>query len=303
MRSQPDFKEFGGIGLAFTYSFVDNEVYGTDDINDITRCLTGAGVAPFVAKDSYSVSDLNALTKEVATAGVSLDGCKCIAYNPGTTEMTVTVGAGIVFFDSGVRLMIDDDGYSLPVSPNTDGYVLAYFSPTLQRVDVIFDTKLPSTGEYVVLAEVEADGNLRDKREFTRSKIATIGSNALIERSFVTMENTLVEINGEKLYTAAYIPDVDLSRFNYALLIYGELTQNAKPPTMCLYDLRGETLPVSISSHGEAWVNNQFETVITYILSYRLEVYDGKLCILADCNENYKQHIAKDFSAYRAILM
>ncbi len=289
--------------MAFTYSFVDNEIYGTDDINDITKCLTGAGVAPFIAKESYSVSDLNALTAEVAASGVSLDGCKCTAENPGTIEMTVTVGAGIVFFDSGVRLMVDADGYSLPVTPNAKGFVFAYFSPTLQKADIIFDTELPLVGEYVLLAELEADGNLRDKREFARSKIATLGSNAVVKRSFVAMENKLVEINGKRFYTAAYVPDVDLSRFNYALLIRGELTENAKPPTMCLYSLRGEMLPVSISSHGDAWVNNQFETVITYILYYRLEVYDGRLCILADCSEAYKNHIAQDFSEYKVVLI
>lgn len=288
--------------MAFTYSFIDNKIYGTDDISDITKCLTGAGVAPFVSKESYSVSELNTLTAEMAESGVSLDGCKCTAENLGTAEMTVTVGPGIVFFDSGVRLTIDADGYVLPVTPSTEGFVFAYFSPTLQKADIVFAVELPADGEYVLLSELSISGKLTDKRSFARSKIGTLGSNVLIERSFEVMENTPIEIDGKNLYTAAYIPGVDLSCFNYALLIRGELTANGNPPTMCLLDLRGGRLPVSISG-STAWVSNQFETVINYYLYYRLEVYDGKLCIIADCTEAYKKHIAKDFSDYKAILM
>ena len=35
--------------MGIKYSFVDSELYGTDDINDIARCLTGAGVMPFLS--------------------------------------------------------------------------------------------------------------------------------------------------------------------------------------------------------------------------------------------------------------
>ena len=41
--------------MGFKYSFIDSEVYGTEDVNAITSNLVGAGVAPFLSKESYSV--------------------------------------------------------------------------------------------------------------------------------------------------------------------------------------------------------------------------------------------------------
>ncbi len=223
--------------MAFTYSFVDNQVYGTDDINDITKCLTGAGVAPFAAKESYSVSDLNALTAEVVAAGASLDGCICTAENPGTAEMTVTVGRGIVFFESGVRLTVDSDGYTIPVPPNTSGFVFAYFSPTLQKADIIFDAELPSVGEYVLLAEIAVDGNINDRREFARSKIATMGGNAeySIDESRITVYDYYASAPAysgtEKIIAEIDLSGIDITKFNYLIYRYNYSGTGSTAPT------------------------------------------------------------------------
>ena len=109
--------------MAIKYNFVDNKVYGPEDINDITRSLVGAGIAPFLAKDNYNVSDLNLLTSALVETGTSLDGCKCSIENVGTEEMSAHVAQGLVFFESGVRLEVDVDGYSVSVTPNTSGYI------------------------------------------------------------------------------------------------------------------------------------------------------------------------------------
>ena len=55
--------------MGLHYSFVDDESYGTEDINNITGELTGAGIAPFPTKDSYSTSDLNGLTSALVGSG------------------------------------------------------------------------------------------------------------------------------------------------------------------------------------------------------------------------------------------
>ncbi|MBE7024242.1 MAG: hypothetical protein E7412_07250, partial [Ruminococcaceae bacterium] len=96
--------------MAILYSFLDNVSYGTDDINNITRRLVGAGVAPFPAKDSYSTSDLNLLTEAVAASGVMLDGCKCSLLCNGDTN-EISVAQGIVYFDNGATLEVDSEGF------------------------------------------------------------------------------------------------------------------------------------------------------------------------------------------------
>ncbi len=206
--------------MAIKYSFVDGELYGTEDINDIARNLVGAGVMPFLAKDSYNVSDLNLLTEALVESGTSLEGCKCTAQNAGAENMYISVGQGIVFFESGVRLTVDEAGYVVEAVPNIHGYIFAHYSPSLQKADIVFAADLPTDGESVVLAEVLADGGLGDKRTFARSKIATIGKNVMLNQSFEKVVPELLEINdvGHYIYILAKTPVVDLSKFNYALV-------------------------------------------------------------------------------------
>ena len=191
--------------MGIKYSFVDNAVYGIEDINDITKSIVGAGIAPFVSKDSYNVSDLNVLTSALVEAGTQLDGCKCSVENAGTTEMTVKVSQGVIFFESGVRMTVDEEGYTVSVTPNTAGYVFAHYNPSLQKADIVFDAELPTDGEYVNLAKISADGTISDKRDFARSKVGTLGENCAV--SFTASSENNYRYSG------------DLSRFNYALLL------------------------------------------------------------------------------------
>ena len=212
--------------MAFTYSFVDNEIYGTDDINDITKSLTGAGVAPFVSKDSYNVSDLNNVTSALVGEGVQLDGCLCSVVDAGTSERHIEIAQGIVFFESGVRMTVDEEGYILPIEPNTDGYIYAQYSPSLQKADIVFSRELPTDGECVPLVKVLADGTLLDKRTFARSKIATLGENATyrISEDRITVYNELYLApyysDAEKILAEIDLSGIDITKFNYLIYQY-----------------------------------------------------------------------------------
>lgn len=212
--------------MAIKYSFVDSAVYGTDDINDITRSLTGAGVAPFVSKDSYNATDLNVLTSTLVEGGVGLGGCKCAVYNPGTADMSVTVAQGIVFFESGVRLTIDEEGFVLPITPNSAGYIYAHYSPSLQKADIVFSGELPTDGEYVILAEISDMGNVTDRRPFAQSKIATFGENVTysIPESRVTVydvyANAPAYSSAEKVIAEIDLSGIDVTKFNYLIYKY-----------------------------------------------------------------------------------
>lgn len=210
--------------MAIKYSFVDSSLYGTEDINDITRCLTGAGVMPFTSKDSYNLSDLNALTSALVGAGTELEGCKVSALNTGTMDMAISVAPGIIFFESGVRMEIDKDGYAFGITPNTRGYVFAHFSPALQKAEILFETELSGDGECVVLAMISDDGKIRDERKFARAKVATMGKNVTRQVSFAEISPKLVDLgNSQRTYIMAKADDIELSKFNYALVFSPEL--------------------------------------------------------------------------------
>ena len=204
--------------MAINYSFIDSALYGTDDINSIAQNLTGAGVMPFLAKDSYNVSDLNALTSTLVSTGVQLNGCACSVENAGTAEMIVRVEKGIVFFESGVSLTVDGEGYTIAITANKEGYVYAYYRPSLQKADIVFEEELPTDGEYVLLAEILENGTLTDKRSFARSKVATLGKNVTQTPSFNEIELEVLGSSDSNIYIVAEAPVVDLSRFNYALV-------------------------------------------------------------------------------------
>lgn len=209
--------------MAIKYSFVDNAIYGTEDVNAITKDLTGAGVAPFPTQDTYNTSDFNTLTEALVSTGTSLDGCKCTVTNAAAANMTVTVAQGVVFFESGVRLTVDGEGYVVPVTPGKAGYIFAHYNPALQVADILFDTALPTDGEYVLLAELAVNGTITDKRTFARSKVATFGRNVVFETAFTELETPIIESAEVNWYTVVTkkLENVDISKFNYALIEYG----------------------------------------------------------------------------------
>lgn len=206
--------------MAIYFSFVDNEVYGTEDINAITKDLTGAGIAPFPTQESYNVSDLNTVTSAVVGTGVSLDGCKCTVVSMSDSYIVVSVSPGIIYFSDGARVRIDNDGYSLTIASGKEIYIYAYYSKSLQNADIVADTtNAPESGEAIILAEISAEGVLVDRRMFARSKVATFGSNTTFETAFTYPDDPIYD-EGKGMYEFGYVEGVDLSKFNYALISY-----------------------------------------------------------------------------------
>ena len=191
--------------MAISYSFVDNKLYGTEDINNITKNLVGGGVAPFPSKGSYSLSDLNSLTSALVESGVCRDGLKC-----SISSGVVTISKGVLYFENGVCLTIDNKGYEVEIIPNTSGFVCAHFDDVKQEADIMFYESLPTSGFNILLAEISADGIVSDKRTFARSKVGTLGTNCSV--LFIPTEENNYRYKG------------DLSRFNYALLLGKEST-------------------------------------------------------------------------------
>ncbi len=280
--------------MGIKYSFIDSTVYGTDDINDITRCLTGAGVAPFVSKDSYNATDLNVLTSALVESGVQLDGCKCTVYNPGTADMTVTVAQGIIFFESGVRLMVDKEGYNIALIPNQAGCIYAQYRPSLQKADILFGAEVPNDGEYVLLAEISQNGVLMDKRAFAQSKVATLGKNVMLKKEFTMLENPVLykEGDGESLtilqrynqYIISKVSGVDVSRFNYAVIAAFGGTDVYFPQFgfyTGFFDVNTNVMNFIMQNRDIIGYNSSPEVFFTYgELCFSIRVIGNEMCVI-----------------------
>lgn len=214
------------------HSFIDNALYGTEDVNNITKNLVGAGIAPFPAKDTYTAEDLNGLTSALAGSGTSLDSCKCTVS--GTT---VTVAPGIIYFANGVVMTVDSEnggtGHLITVPASTAGYVYAVYSAATQTADIVFGETLPTSAtDYIVqLAAISAAGVLTDKRTPARSKVATLGTNATYEFAF-TDETVTKSGSG-----CSIVLPVDAGKFNYIVTTNSYATASYHM-TFGIYDLK-----------------------------------------------------------------
>lgn len=279
--------------MGIKYSFIDSEVYGTDDINSITSCLVGAGVAPFLSADSYKVSDLNSLTSAIAEPGTELGGCRCTGVYLDSTLIGVDVAQGIIFFKSGVRLSVDAEGFRLPVEGGAEGLVFAYYSPSLQFAEIRFASELPENGECVVLARIDAFGKVRDERTFARSKIATIGSNLVIEKEFDGVEPVLYETSEDgkwNWYVVAEINGVNPAQHNYIMVC----PFHEDYRTFAFYDIKGDrvlmsrtTMDSGITDLGEVYIG------IYHNLTYFFRMVGGKPAIVAKCKVGYDEQLSK----------
>ncbi len=284
--------------MAITYSFADNTAYGTEDINDITKSLVGAGVAPFISKSSYNVSDLNAMTSALVGAGVQLEGCKCTIENVGAQNMTIFVSQGIVFFDSGVRLTVDSDGYTLAVSPNTAGPIYAYYNQALQTADIVFAESLPDSGDFVQLAEISTDGEICDKRKFAESKVATLGRNLAYEGKLTDRERYLYEEDSAaaKGRYAIMEAKVDLSKFRY-VLIFSKKLVNGRPKCGGVFDIDAKQFIFShhrITTYDDVLYNTKKLIMGGNEIEYGFDILDGVLVYYAYCTLQSVPNIYKD---------
>jgi len=279
--------------MAIKYSFVDGVVYGTDDINKITNDLVGAGISPFPDAETYNVSDINVLTEALVGEGVQLGGCLCTVSNMGTENMSVFVSKGTVFFENGVKLEIDDEGYEIRIGANNPGYVFANFNSALQVADVLFQPEVSSIGESVLLAYIAADGTVTDMREFAEAKVATMGKNIMKKYAFQRVYEKTV-FDGK--YIVAKIPNVNVNRFCFAILAtsrsFVETGEYVYFPevayNMSFFEIAAQKNHFTLCASGESQVVNEVEHLYKSAVgnySYYPGIVGGELCLLCNCNE------------------
>ncbi|MBQ7097010.1 MAG: hypothetical protein IJN96_02955 [Clostridia bacterium] len=286
--------------MALNYSFIDGVVYGTEDINKITSDIVGEGIWAFAEKESYNVSDFNELTENLVESGVQLGGCRCSLSGTGTLQMTVLVEPGVVFFDSGVKLTVDDEGYSIPIENNTAGYVYAHYSPSLQTADIVFGEQPEDNGEVVMLARISDSGVISDIRRFASSKVVTLGKNSTVTLDFQRMDE-LAEHNGR--YIMSVIGGVDISRYNYAIVTasswHGDSHQVYFPEVgyyTAFFNLTDERQSLVLYNNGEKIYEQGtsffYRTNRGYC--YYIEVVGGELCITCECDRAAAAESIKD---------
>jgi len=137
--------------LGYTYDFKDNVTYGSNNINGIRREIMTAGVGPYA------------------------ESCKVVA---GSASGTVKITAGSVLLNDGSCIIFDSAGETLSITQGQKQYIYVVNDGVTNTNHPVVSSTEPTTGDYVMLAEVAANGTITDRR--TRRQIQYADMSATI---------------------------------------------------------------------------------------------------------------------------
>ena len=153
----------------YVSKFRTDTAYGVEDINEITKILTGTGVVPSTPND---------ILQALAEDGVTVSDEQCAVSFADSTKTAVRIGSGTVIMPDGSYLVISG-GETLTVPPAADkAYVYIAHDVLEQNVPVCRETAPSDTD--VLLATVE-NGVICDGRHYSKSRINGYGSNKITE--------------------------------------------------------------------------------------------------------------------------
>ena len=188
--------------MSYSYSFVPNNVYGADDINEITKRLVTKGVEDtFEDGVPYNFSHINTVSKNISTLGVIPENnTSLMVTNNGKVndEYTITIAEGTAFFEDGSTITVYDGGETLPFVYGQKNYVYLHRDLNLNK-NMPNVTLTKPEGDYVPLAEISENGTVTDTRVFAKGKLPGYMSdynNAKKIEASITGKYTQIDLGG-----------------------------------------------------------------------------------------------------------
>lgn len=193
--------------MAYRCSFLDNEVYTAQDVNNVFSCLTSAGVV--FADTGNTLSDLNTAVAEATDEGVLADASSCrVVCEDGVYK----ISPGACFMADGSVIIFDAEGEEISVSEGVKNYVYLERNRPANSIDVVVTTVAGGENS-VPLAEISEDGTISDTRKYAHSKVMLGVADTL--KSF-TREFTQCTYDSSETITV----DIGTGGFSY-IIIWG----------------------------------------------------------------------------------
>ncbi len=200
--------------MSYKYSFADNEIYGASDINAITKRLVTSGVEDsFTDGVAYNVSRFNDAGKLLYTSGAVPESYLSLKVEDAG-DGKILINPGKAFFDDGAVIEIEAGGETLPYVSGSKNYV--YLKNDLINTNRCYPccTASEPEGDYVLLAEIDASGNIQDKRTYARGKLPGyqgVAGNVIILNETVSFKGSGSMIKGSVQF------DIGENDFEYIL--------------------------------------------------------------------------------------
>lgn len=193
--------------MSIIYSFFDNQTIGVDELNKITSRLMSEGIV----REPSSVKDLNNFVSDVATTGVvpeTVESLKVTAQNG-----VLTINKGTAIFQNGTVIQLTE-AETMPYLTNEKQYVylISDMSANKAYADVLsgeaeFENK-------ILLAEIE-NGEVSDKRMYSRGKLAYYGSADINNNVFLEEDNIEEKYEKDDEGYINYKIDINADMYKY----------------------------------------------------------------------------------------
>lgn len=144
--------------MGYKVNFLDNTRIDAADLNAVASGLGGTA-SEFVNDTVYGVDDLNDISSTLISKGVT-QGCTLSAGVDAEdpTKGTATIASGILFMGCGKRVIIDSDGVTLSFTVGSVYYVYFNHDATTGFVAPCISTTKPTTGDFVLLGTISETG-------------------------------------------------------------------------------------------------------------------------------------------------
>lgn len=199
--------------MAYKCSFLDNETYIAQDVNDIFARITSGGVV--FTDTGYTFGDLNSAQSETVTGGVTRDTNSCRVVK---SSNTYKISKGACFMNDGSAIIFDDDGQEIEITDGVMNYVYLMRNSVANSIDIVV-SKFAGDENAIPLAEIDDNGNIFDRRKYAKAKVdLATGSNV---RNF-TVNFTNCLSNASETVTV----DVGDGAFSHLIIWGGEMEYN-----------------------------------------------------------------------------
>ena len=155
--------------MGYTCTFFDNQTIGAEDLNNLAKRFVTEGVADiFQDGVPYNISNLNSIVSANATDGVIPDTYNSLkVYLSGSN---IVISPGTAFFPDGTMITVDSDGITIPHT-NEDPKYVYLISDSSRNICYAMESRDIRVGNLLVLAKIEKNGTIIDKRKYAKGKI------------------------------------------------------------------------------------------------------------------------------------
>ena len=241
--------------MSYEYGFADNIAYGAEDINKLVRSLVSSGVSDgFENGRSYNAEDINGIVKTVCSDGVvpdSVDTLKVSKISNGK----IAIASGLAFFADGSTIRVTS-AHEMSYTQGVKNYVYLKQDLTEQNRSYPVCSENGPSGDYVLLAEIEPDGSVTDKRKYAQGKYPGYQSNA---NGTMVIEKD-IQIN-EKSGSISFTIDMGTNNYSRVFVVADKyLSDEAFDGRMGVYSLTDGTY-FCVSAHDD-WAHSSTEHII-----------------------------------------